>query len=542
VRRQAADAAEDPEAGMVLVFMIVFIVVAIGLAALTIDLATMRQTRATNRSAADMAAVSGALVLSETNMTNMVAACEASWSYALDNLSLPASPHDCSPFAGSCDATTERTATGIAGTYTITITNPVNNLAPDTIGNQPQAGDAAVDGNPCERIAVQITEHRPYAFASALGFHTAVTTSRSVARALIGSKAGELAALLLLDPTHCNALTSSGQGTIEVQGAGTSAGIIAVDSSGTATGGNNGCGNNRYTLDASNNTNSRILADPGSGGAPGKIEEWALAPGQGNAHAYDSGQVPTNVSPMPVASPKQFGRQVVDNEYNCATGTTDCDAGPYINTLVSNYGTGTPAGFTTISGSACSPSTNTSYAGNTLVSCPSGFTVQNVTVTFTGGDVIFAGGVNVQGGTLNVNPSGSADHIVFIRSGGLSTGAAGTLNMPHTFVYIANGTINLLATGPVTWNAPVAGNFHGLSLWSESSAQHELKGQATLDLGGVFFTPNAHVQFDGQGSQVQVQAQFVAATLDMNGQGTLRMMPDPNSVVRLPTFGSTLIR
>ena len=27
------------------------------------------------------------------------------------------------------------------------------------------------------------------------------------------------------------------------------------------------------------------------------------------------------------------------------------------------------------------------------------------------------------------------------------------------------------------------GNFHGLSLWSESSAQHELKGQATLNLG-----------------------------------------------------------
>jgi hypothetical protein len=254
------------------------------------------------------------------------------------------------------------------------------------------------------------------------------------------------------------------------------------------------------------------------------------------------GQVPSNVSPMPVASAKQFGRQVVDNEYNCTTGAPNCDAGPYVNTLVSTYGTGTPTGFTTISGSACSPSTTMTYVGNTLVNCPSGFTVQNVTVTFTGGDVVFAGPVNVQGGTLNVNTAGSADHVVFIRSGGLSTGAPGTLNMPHTFVYIANGTINLLATGPVTWSAPVGGNFHGLSLWSESSAQHELKGQATLDLGGVFFTPNAHVQFDGQGSQVQLQAQFVAATLDMSGQGALHMTPDPNSTVRLPTFGSTLIR
>jgi hypothetical protein len=69
-----------------------------------------------------------------------------------------------------------------------------------------------------------------------------------------------------------------------------------------------------------------------------------------------------------------------------------------------------------------------------------------------------------------------------------------------------------------------------------------LKGQASLSLNGVYFTPNAHVQFDGQGAFTQLMAQFIAQTLDMSGQGTLVMTPDPNSKVRLPKPATTLIR
>jgi hypothetical protein len=542
------------EAGMVFVWMAVFLVVALALAAFVIDLAALRQDRASNRSAADMAATAGARRLSEGHLTASarVDACNAAWTYATKNLGVTGSAPDCAAFGTTvCDnsTTVPMSKSGTAGNYTITITNPVTNLDTNTINNSGAAGaySTTIDGKACERVAVSITQIRSFAFASIIGAHTGSTTSESVGRAISGTTAGELAALLILEPSKCEALTANGGGTIEVKGVGTSPGIIAVDSSATAGGGGpTACANNKWAVDATTNSNTAIMADAGSSGTAGKLELYALTVDPTNQHGYEGSQLTNgNLSPQPIASPSQYGRSVVDNQYNCDPATNvSCQAsGPYdVNVLQTNYGSGTPAGFATITGAACNVTTGTvTYSGDTFVNCPT-FSVKNATATFTG-SVVFAGGVSVQtGGTLNVNPAATADRFVYLRTGDFSTSSSATLNMQRTFVFLKTGVVALQQTNPVNWTAPTGGAFHGLALWSESSSDDSFKGQASLSLDGVYFTPNAHVQFDGQGSQVQLHAQFIANTLDMSGSGTLVMTPDPNSTVRLPVVAASLIR
>ncbi|MDQ1521348.1 MAG: hypothetical protein QOI55_2421 [Actinomycetota bacterium] len=540
---------------MYLVFLSVTIVVLLAFAAFAVDLGSLRGDRASNRSAADLAATSAALTLSESGNHDMVGACQAAWGYILQNISATGGSMNCAAFAATCDSVTPRTTTATTGRYTVSITNPVIDLAPDTIGDEAQAGNASLDGTPCERVAVQISETRQYAFAKIIGASTGQTTSRSVGRALSGTTAGEVVALIVLEDTDCEALTVSGQGDLHVKGAGTSPGAIVVDSSATT-----GCTGSKRAIELGQN-NSRIVAEPGATGSPGAIRSFALAPGQGNANAYDPSDVATgHLSPPPTPRSKPVTRTPVDWEFNCkaagydnVVGTADdCAAATsttnFIDRLVAQYGGLTaPAGFATYTGPcATAPSDPVlTISGNVFVNCPT-FTVKSA-VQFEGGDVVFAGAVNVQGGSLSINYASNdnpaTDQIAYIRSGGLSKGAQGELHLPKTFVYLAYGAVDLGAgSGGVLWTAPYSGNFDKLALWSESSALHSIGGQASLSLDGVFFTPNATMEFKGQGLFTQLRAQFISNKLDMSGQGALTMQPDPSRAVLIPIVGARLIR
>jgi hypothetical protein len=543
------------EDGIYTVFLAVLIVVLLGFAALALDLVTLREARASNRSATDLVATSAALSLSESGNTNMVKACQDAWGYVAQNVAgAGGGPIDCTPFASVCNAASERTVTATTGPYTVKITNPVLDLSPDTVGDATQAGDAAIDGTPCERIAVQITETRSFAFAEIFGFRTGTTTSRSVGRALSGNLAGEADALIVLEDTDCQALVASGQGKIHVKAAGASPGGIIVDSAATTA-----CNGGKHAIEVDHN-NGRIIADPGSTGTPGSIKAFALAPGQGNANAYDSGDVATgHLVPRPIARSRRVTRAPVDWEYNCTSAGFDGIAGSaddcvnatassaYIDALRARYGAGVPGGFSTYSG-PCATAPNdppVTLSGNVFVNCPT-FTVKNQ-FSFRGGDVVFAGAVDVQGGRLSINDAAndnpSTDHIVYVRNGGIDKDAQAELHLPKVFVYLANGTVDLGAgSGKVVWTAPYSGNFDKLALWSESAAQHAIGGQASLTLDGVFFTPNAKMSFTGQGSFDQVRAQFISNKLVMSGQGELVMQPDPTRIVLVPVVGARLIR
>ena len=561
------------ESGVYLVLFALMLVVLLGISALVLDLARLRNDRATDRSAADFASTAGAYTLSANRGANMAQACQDAFGYVVGNLEdASGGSIGCGTFASACDPASPRTATGSAGPYTVTITNPVPDghalMQPDAIGSASQSIDADVDGTPCERIGVTITRSRPFSFAGAIGFDSGSTTSASVARALTGSTEGDVVALLVLDPSACNVLTASGQGTILVQANGEKPGAIVVDSSGTGGSGSNNCNTgSRYVIDAFGNRNSSIVAEASaSSGAAGVIRLRALAAGQGNTHAYEASDVASGrLSPQPSPGATPVGRIPVDHRYNCkAAGrdgvsgnADDCaGAGPgtaYIDALVASLGgSGTPAGYTRyprvgVPTDQCSTQPSDpaiELVGNWFVDCPT-LTVRNA-FTLRGGSVVFRGGLDVQGGSVRINgpndtPSG--DVAAFFRGGGIVKNAQGSFRAPRTFVYLTNGVVNLGAgSGPVYWTAPFGGSFEDLALWSESSSTHSIGGQANLTLDGVFFMPNAQFNFTGQGQQYQVNAQFISLRLDMSGQGILRMQPDPDRVVLIPLFGVRLIR
>lgn len=566
------------EDGLVAVFTVILLFVLLGIAALVLDLGGLRAQRSHDRGAADLAATAAALALSNTQGSDMVSACTEAWSYTQANLSnpTPAGSMNCSAFTGACDPATARTATATAGTFTVTLTNPVPDTNPlmgtHTLGGATQGINTTIDGGACQRIGVTIAAVRSSVFAQIFGTRSSTTTTSSVALALTGSTKGAAPGLLILEPDACDALVASGQGNIEVQANGDSPGFIAVDSSGTGGSGSTSCTTgSRYAIDATGTTNSSIIADASAtSGDPGVINIYALAPGQGNTHAYDATDVPTRVSPTPTLESAQATRSPVDFRYNCkangfdgVSGTADdCKAATATSDAIDKlhrlYDTSAPynapavpAGFTTyprvgVPGDSCSPNGAAIAlpAGNWFINCPGGFTVSN-DFSIGAGNIVFAGSVQVQGNSLSINAGGTTTSIVYVRSGDLSKGAQAALTLNYTTVLLQKGVINLGGgSGSLKWVAPhdASSVYDNLALWSEFASADSMGGQTNLTLEGVFFMPNSAFVFAGQGAQYQTTAQFISRTLTASGQGTLRIKPDPSRAILIPKIGIRLIR
>jgi hypothetical protein len=305
----------------------------------------------------------------------------------------------------------------------------------------------------------------------------------------------------------------------------------------------------------------------------GTIYSYALFPGQGNVFSFDPNDVPTRLTPQPTPG-NRVTRTPIDWRYNCKA-ANGCpfaaSTSPHIDNLRSAYGTaGTlPAGFNrwTAAGYKCATQSNDAnivVTGNWWVDCPNskGFNV-NSWITFQNGNVIFEGDVTIKGGGLCMNMDSTtcanrgaitqnncpmvnpaSDAFVYLRGGIFSKNAQSCLSMNHTMVYINTGSIAFGAgSGAITWTAPLAGNFQNLAMWSESSSQHQLGGQAYLNLEGCFFAPNAYpFLLSGQGTQFQTKAQFITYRLYIDGQGQVIMTADPTRSVPIPLEGVRLIR
>jgi hypothetical protein len=96
----------------------------------------------------------------------------------------------------------------------------------------------------------------------------------------------------------------------------------------------------------------------------------------------------------------------------------------------------------------------------------------------------------------------------------------------------------------VEWTAPnqleTVGNedhpFEDLALWTESSDLSEVKSGGVMATAGIFFAPNAAVQFRSPATGSPRNAQFVARRLELL-QGTLDMRPVTTDAVRVPLPG-----
>lgn len=589
------------------------LMVVLGVAAIVVDLAAMREDRRSSRLASDSAVVAGARFLDPLTTVNPEQACIEALGYVDTNLGLdPALPTTpCSVFAGKTCETSALQATSTSEGVTVTVTWPVMQdspllVNPDVQGDAgAQTVDEDVDGgaaDACQRLGVTVSQIHEQFLAGLFGASDTATTVSSVARAAIvpgGPQA--LAALNVLNQTTCNAVRTSGQGFIQVNGVTDDdgeefPGIISVESSGRDSGGN--CPNNRrWVINAADNASGAyIRADkPGVGGeGQGVILTYALndSPTGNPDDAYDPALVPPNTLLRPKPSKLTFrtGDSPVRDIYDC---TAPCDDYPesYVDLLVSKMQTGTPQpypyaetpynglAFTTLTatqapGFSCTIGPGSSVlvpVGNWYVDCNT-LTVRG-TLAFAGGTVVTRGGIGVQGClAVNVPITGSATcptvvsgdtspvavkgAILYMRSGSFDKGANGHVLMPRTFVYMNSGELDFVGgpSGLVFWTNPLqsdvlcqtdlceAQRFSKMTLWNETSNTQALGGQSALTVRGVVFVPKAKFSYAGESTQNQTNAQFWADTIEVGGHSGLVMAPDPESAVPTPLLGVALIR
>lgn len=201
--------------------------------------------------------------------------------------------------------------------------------------------------------------------------------------------------------------------------------------------------------------------------------------------------------------------------------------------------------------------------GNTMFSLTDDF-------HFDGVDAVVAAGrvdADYQFGVTGRSGHGA---ILYLQNDRLTVGSSGGVDFENTFVYVDNGEVRISAQAQLSWygplhesdehpgdiptgacdayegdpdGAPPAGCFVPLALWSNSDDWHRLGGGGGLDIGGSFFTPNAQAfRLRGDGDQHLDKAQFFTAELDAGGQGTVTMIPNPDTNIEVPLTGSALLR
>lgn len=574
--------------GASLIIVAFSMVLVLGATALAVDLGILRADIRSDRLVADAASTAGVAQINPFASTNAVAACQTAWEYVLLNLedegAATAVPNCGATFVADCTPATVRQAVGTAGPYTVTISHPV----PDghaLMGTQ--AGDAQIDGSPCQRLGVTVTRARDHGFARVIGVNSNTTTVSSVARVTTSPGEGEIVPLLLLEPQGCAALFTSGQGkvTVTFNDATDTPGIIVVDSSAET------CGaSNPYSIDSKGNQKGWIRAIPVPGeNIPSAILSYALS-GSTFAASYDPGDLTDPVNPADITDPNEpaishfrlypqptpsferITRAPIDWRYNCKSGyptyplvasnptgpgipVHDCPfaTATHIDNHVASYGSGAPVGFSSwmAAGHPCSASGQTiSVVGNWHIDCPPagpnriGLDVNGGSITIAG-NVVSNGGIDLRSNaTMVVNPGNSSDVFMYLRDGIILKRAQASLTLNRTFTYLADGAVDLRAgTGGLVWTSPVGGDFEDLALWSEAYRVHEIGGQAGNMLTGTFFTPMAEpFGLTGQAGQFQFEAQFITRRLEVKGQGEVKMTPDPDKTTPIPARAVALIR
>ena len=555
--------------------------------ALVVDLGMVRAARSETRAVVDAAAAAGALEVGEGNG---VAGCVSALGYVELNLGVQFAGADCSAFTTTCTTSTDAFTTSDAnGDWSLAITYPVPDgnplLQQSAIGSTAQAIDLK-DGLSCDRIGVSLQKTHTNLFGGLFGNDTIVTEVHAVGVTRPSTDADVAVNLVILERYDCDALVVEGSGPgvggihvdVVVHPDGSiSPGCATVDSDATGA----GCGGDG-TLDV-DGANAEIRAD-GPAGCTGQVSSHVgptgalvgegcgvievLAPGTPGCNPPACTSTGT-VLPDPRALGRRVTRAPIDHRYNCKASYSfgagwdirpcpDDTPTPHIDNLVTALGgSGAPAGYKVWQGLGhkCEvegpPGTVIPVNGDVYVDCDP-FIVRRG-VHFTGGNVVFAGDVIVEAqGTLAINGENGGNPFtpgldaveVFVRGGLLRKAGTATF-VSHNSMWYLSATSQLDMEGggrTLIWTSPNSGNFANLALWSESASQHDLAGQAFLDLEGGFFTPLAKVVYRGAGVQHQIKAQFVARKLAVVGQGVLIVRPDFDAAVLIPRDIIQLIR
>jgi len=525
-RRLAGD-----DAGAYAVLYAVLVVVLLGMGAIVVDVAQVRQDRRLDRSAADSAAVAAASFLNPLGPTGAspYRGCLSAWAYLADALkvSKPADSDACGAFSAYnstaavntyCPLPTSTPAeivddTVIAGGRTVRIAWPIpyhesgtqsDFLKPEIApGNVSQTFDAEVDGTPagCDRMGVAVFENERFGLGSAIGVSGTATQVHSVARFSVEAGPDEgVAALNVLNPTDCNSLITTGNGQVLVgavldDGLVVGPGTIAVE----AAGNNSSCNGGKKVIDPTTGQGSLVCASavaltgPGSCDGKGIIQSHALDPTGVPANAYNQAAVTGgNLKPRPTPQGQTHGWDPVTKIYGCnTTYLSPCKlpAAPepnYVANLETAYKTsglpdvytGGQAPYTSLYTGGFTERTDICGQISTVVFLPPGNWYANCSITVrNGGAVIVQGGNLVLGGDINVNSGGCFIMNVPVEScTGLTLANQNTNQvttsvppLADSIVYLRNGSVDTAGTlvMPQTF------------VYSRSTAAHPVNVQST---------------------------------------------------------------
>jgi hypothetical protein len=439
----------DPDAGAYAILYAVLVVVLLGMGAVVIDFAQVRQDRRLDRSATDAASLGGVAFLDSTVQGGAQPhdACLRAWGYLSARLGVAVPAGACSNFnrfvvgnspyespANHCAATpvveiddertignrTFRVAWPIPSTGGTGFLNP--DIAPGQV-TQPQNTAASpaptnTDGysNGCDKLGVAIFENQPFGLATAFGATGTTTQVHSVALIVPGAGGpDDAAALNVLNVNQCPTIRTTGTGNILVgptlnnDGSIAGPGIIAVESTGTKPNGTRGCSSsNDKTIDAgTSGTSICALANtsPTCVAPYGKILAHALDIDPANGHGYSG-----NVFPTPMPEGLVHGYVPITHRYGCATLSNCLAPTPnYIARLVAAYGGSGNPGSTVYDGSQAPYTTPAGSFTAPAELCPggkiSGLHIIPSGYNYAGCDLKIGstGVVIVQGGTLVVN-------------------------------------------------------------------------------------------------------------------------------------------
>lgn len=358
---------EQKDRGAYAILYAMLIMVMVGITGLVLDLATLRLDRRANRAAADSAVVAAAAHLGQAG-SDPREACQKAVSYAEANLAITTpGANTCAttfPTAeadveAACAANRKLVAEDVpsypAGSapdrdrFRIEVSWPVPDT--DPLMTDPDRenttsivqGISSRDGDPCQRMAVEIVQHDDFAFAGIFGFSGQTTSSRSVGLSDVGGVGEVPAPLVVLDEHSCDALVVNGGGgggdtsvVVQADPSGKFGGLIALDSDAADSAGDIDCTGGK-TVISSPSSQGHIRVLDGAGNAKGAIQVYAPAftaalpspPGR----AYDpadvcTGGVPTSndgVCPIPTPRQNRVTAAPWVDRYNCATTPTDCN-------------------------------------------------------------------------------------------------------------------------------------------------------------------------------------------------------------------------
>jgi Flp pilus assembly protein TadG len=568
------------ERGAVLVITALMLTSLLGVAAILVDLGRVRANARVDQSVVDLAALAAGRKL---GLNKPEDACRDAVTYLNANADLSSTINAnafCNQGGHQVASTTchggalaqARPSTTVDGA-TIALHYPV----PDAEILDSRLGSGHVnDGTPCQRMRLQITTTAQTLFAGVIGTDT-VGSTRSATVRPNPSRRGLTPALWLLDPQDCVALSVSGGSKLTL-GATTPEvvpGIMSIDSDGSR------CSSNQHTL-SSTGAGSQLVGIPT---ADALIQLFALpdAATVCSAPACDPADVTGGrVSPQPVPLGDRSTRAPVDWVYNCKVsypnfhgipinGCPDAPGLPshldLLRTAVGTAGAPTVGGFQRWTSSySCNPSGAVTVTGNWWVDCGTLQIGNGTDVRFSGGNVVFDGGLSMTGGSLRMNDANPvptlpnacvAPSVTTPCLGNTSAGATlayvrggdwnitgGTIALSHTMLYLHAGYLKVAGGAPPTMHAPTEGPFAGLALWAETpSNKFQINGGAGVSLKGAFFAPEAApFSLSGGGVWGQQNAQFITYQMAIGGGSVLAMAPDPDTSIQAPIRAGMLIR